>query len=199
MPVENSWPTVRLLRNGEPLLSTHIPSDVATHSGLEGGLEQLALRYRLPLRRFFERRLRAGADPDDLVQEVFVRLVRQGHTQAIQHLDGYVFQVAANVLRDYLRRCAVRADELNHAQLADQELEGGFPPERVLLGQEAVEHLMAALHQLPDKTQAIFALYHFDSVSQVDIARRLSMPLSTVEKHMARANAHLLACLRKPE
>jgi RNA polymerase sigma-70 factor (ECF subfamily) len=151
------------------------------------------------LRRFFERRLKAGADPDDLVQEVFVRLARQGHAETIQHLDGYVFQVAANVLRDYLRRCAVRAHELNHVQLADQELEGGFSPERVLLGQEAVEHLIAALHQLPEKTQAIFALYHFESVPQVEIAQRLHMPLSTVEKHMARANAHLLACLREPE
>jgi DNA-directed RNA polymerase specialized sigma24 family protein len=38
----------------------------------------------------------------------------------------------------------------------------------------------------------IFSLYHFDSVPQVEIARRLSMSLSTVEKHMSRANAHLL-------
>jgi RNA polymerase sigma-70 factor (ECF subfamily) len=162
-------------------------------------LEQLVRRYRLPLRRFFERRLKAGADPDDLVQDVFVRLARQGHTEAIQHLDGYVFQIAANVLRDYLRRRAVRAEELNHTQLGDQDLEAGFSPERVLLGQEAVERLIAALHQLPEKTQAIFALYHFESVSQVHIAQRLGMPLSTVEKHMARANAHLLACLRTPE
>jgi DNA-directed RNA polymerase specialized sigma24 family protein len=34
----------------------------------------LEARYRLPLRRFFERRLRNNPDPDDLVQEVFLRL-----------------------------------------------------------------------------------------------------------------------------
>jgi RNA polymerase sigma factor (sigma-70 family) len=152
----------------------------------------LAARYRLPLRRFFNRRLKNSPDPDDLVQEVFLRLVRQGSTNDIQSLDGYVFQVAANVLRDYARRWTVRAEEAQYAQLDDTELEGGFSPERVLLGKEALEALIAALQELPERTAVIFSLYHFDSVPQVEIARRLSMSLSTVEKHMSRANAHLL-------
>jgi RNA polymerase sigma-70 factor (ECF subfamily) len=161
----------------------------------EHGLQQLSARFRLPLRRFFERRLRNSPDPDDLVQEVFVRLVRQGTMSAIQHLDGYVFQVAANVLRDHARRWAVRAEEANHAQLEDIEIEGGFSPERVLLGEEALQRMVAALHELPEKTQAIFALYHIESVSQVEIARRLNLSVSTIEKHMGRANAHLLGRL----
>jgi RNA polymerase sigma-70 factor (ECF subfamily) len=149
----------------------------------------------LPLLRFFERRLRYSPDPDDLVQEVFVRLMRQGNMGAVQQLDGYVFQVAANVLRDHSRRWSVRAEEAHHAQIEDVDPEGGFSPERVLLGQEAMERLIAALQELPEKTQVIFALYHFESVPQVDVARRLKMSVSTIEKHMSRANAHLLARL----
>jgi DNA-directed RNA polymerase specialized sigma24 family protein len=91
----------------------------------------------LPLKRFFERRLKSNPDPDDLVQEVFLRLVRQGTTDGIKFLDAYVFQVAANVLRDHARRWNVRAEEANYAQLDDFEFEGGFSPERVLLGKEA--------------------------------------------------------------
>ncbi len=161
--------------------------------------KQLEARYRLPLRRFFERRLRSRPDPDDLVQEVFLRLLRQSARTDIQFLDGYVFQVAANVLRDHARRWAVRADEAQYAQLDEAEIEGGFSPERLLLGKEALERLIAALQELPEKTAVIFSLYHFDSVPQVEIARRLGMPISTVEKHMSRANAHLLARLGRPE
>jgi len=157
------------------------------------GLEQLAARYRLPLRRFFERRLRHSPDPDDLVQEVFVRLVRQGNMNAVQHLDGYVFQIAANVLRDHARRWSIRAEEARAVQIEEVDPEGGFSPERVLLGKEALEQLIGALQEMPEKTQIIFALYHFETVPQVDIARRLKIPISTVEKHMSRANAHLLA------
>jgi RNA polymerase sigma factor (sigma-70 family) len=163
------------------------------------GLQELASRYRKPLRRFFERRVQRRPDSDDLVQEVFVRLVRQGNIGAIEHLDSYVFQVAANVLRDHARRWAVRSEEVHHTLLDDDTLEGGFSPERVLLGAEALENLISALYALPEKTRIVFTLYHFESVPQVEIARRLRMPLSTLEKHMSRANLHLLEHLGQPD
>jgi RNA polymerase sigma factor (sigma-70 family) len=135
--------------------------------------------------------MRLNPDPDDLVQEVFVRLVRHSGIEAIEHLDGYVFKVAANVLRDHARRWNLRANEANHAQLDDETLEGGFSPERVLLGEEALQRLIAALYELPEMTRVIFTLYHFESISQIDIGRRLGLATSTVEKHMSRANLHL--------
>lgn len=162
-------------------------------------LERLSARYRGPLRRFFERRLEASPDPEDLVQEVFIRLLRQEHIGDVHNLDGYVFQVAANVLRDHAKRWSIRREEANHATLDGDSLEGGFTPERVLSGQESLERLIAALYELPPRTQAIFTLYHFEGVTQVDIARRLNMPISTVEKHMSRANRHLLAHVRSRE
>lgn len=162
-------------------------------------LERLSARYRGPLRRFFERRLEASPDPEDLVQEVFIRLLRQDHIGDVHNLDGYVFQVAANVLRDHAKRWSIRREEANHATLDGDSLEGGFTPERVLSGQESLERLIAALYELPPRTQAIFTLYHFEGVTQVDIARRLNMPISTVEKHMSRANRHLLAHVRSRE
>jgi RNA polymerase sigma factor (sigma-70 family) len=98
------------------------------------GLDQLAARYRTPLRRFFERRLRLNPDPEDLVQEVFVRLIRQAELTDVNSLDAYVFQVAANVLRDHARRWSLREAESNHLQLDDQEIPGGHSPERIVLG-----------------------------------------------------------------
>lgn len=157
--------------------------------------ERLSIRYRIPLRRFFERRLKASPDAEDLVQEVFIRLIRQEHIDGVRNFDGYVFQVAANVLRDHARRWSVREQEANPVSVDSDDLEGGFTPERVLLGQESLERLIAALHELPAKTQAIFSFYHFEGVAQVDIARKLNMSISTVEKHMVRANRHLLAYL----
>jgi RNA polymerase sigma-70 factor (ECF subfamily) len=163
---------------------------------LEMAMEQLAHRYGTALRRFFERRLKTSRDPEDLTQEVFVRLIRQRHTEDIRHLDGYVFQTAANVLRDHLRRWSIRQGEVHHAQLEEEPIEGGFSPERIALGQEAVMRLIMALHELPATTQAVFARYHFEGIPQVEIARQFNLSTSTVERHMSRANAHILARLR---
>jgi RNA polymerase sigma-70 factor (ECF subfamily) len=53
--------------------------------------------------------------------------------------------------------------------------------------------LVAAAHELPERTLEVFTLYHLHGLSHAQIAGRLGMAISTIEKHMARANVHLLA------
>jgi RNA polymerase sigma factor (sigma-70 family) len=158
-------------------------------------LREVAEAYRGPLLRFFQRRLRPGEEADDLAQDVFARLARQD-LRRVENLQGYIFQVAANVLRDQARRASVRRivgpipDDLDPCD------EAGFSPERVLQSREAVQLMVDALHELPPKIRMVFSQYHFDGVAQVEIARRFGISTSTVEKYMARVNAHLLRRLR---
>ena len=157
----------------------------------ERKLEALAAEYRAPLTRYFQRRLRGRPDAEDLVQEVFIRLTRQDDLDTVEHLDGWIFHVAANVLRDRLRRDAIRA-EPDPPPFYEPEDEAAISPERALIGRDALERVIRALNDLPELTRAVFAQYHFDGVAQVEIARRLGVSLSTVEKHMNKAGQHLL-------
>lgn len=75
----------------------------------------------------------------------------------------------------------------------------GFTPERVLSGKREFEQLIEALAELPERTRQIFVLYHLENLRQKEIANRLGMPVSTLEKHLARANKHLLKRLGKNE
>ena len=158
-------------------------------------LEQVAAEYRSPLLRFFQRRVGPGEDADDLVQDVFSRLAAQD-LASIRNIQGYVFQVAANVLRDKARRASVRSIMSATPDGFDIEDEAGFSPERILQSREALQILVAAIYELPEKVRMVFSHYHFDGVAQVEIARRMGLSLSTVEKHMAMANSHLLLRLR---
>ena len=45
--------------------------------------------------RYFGKRIREAYDVDDLVQEVFIRLVRQVAIESVQQIDSYVFQTAS--------------------------------------------------------------------------------------------------------
>ena len=65
-------------------------------------------------------------------------------------------------------------------------------PERVLMDKQALNQLIQGLYALPERTRHIFVLYHFENIRQTEIAARFDMPISTVEKHMARANNQLL-------
>jgi RNA polymerase sigma factor (sigma-70 family) len=158
-------------------------------------LDALSQRLRRPLRRFFEKRLGSQhAEIEDLVQEVFVRLAASREIRPGDRLDGYVFRTAVNLLHDYRRR-RIRRDANAHEPF-DEALHGGasdgVTPERKVLGAEAIERLVAALYGLPERTRNVWVLYHFEDMRHAEIASRLGMAQSTVEKHMSRANAHLL-------
>ena len=162
-------------------------------------LEEWSRRYRPALLSFFQRRMPPGADREDLVQEVFLRLARQDLT-AIANVEGYLFQAAANVLKDWRRRGARRAADAHEPVEEDLPAEVDFSPERVLLGKDAVAELIAALEALPERTRAVFLLYHFDQLPQAEIARRLGIAVRTVENNMAKAHAHIAALMleRRP-
>jgi RNA polymerase sigma factor (sigma-70 family) len=157
-------------------------------------IEKLSQRLRVPLRRFFEKRLGRTAEIEDLVQEVFLRLARNKQLLPGERIDGYVFQIAVNLLRDRHRRLEAR--DAHAHEPYEEALHGGaaaaVTPEREVLGQEAIERLIAALYGLPERTRSVWVLYHFEDLPHAEIGRCLGMAQSTVEKHISRANAHLL-------
>ena len=161
-------------------------------------LDRWSRRYRTALLSFYQRRMPPGADREDLVQEVFLRLARREDLAGVENIDGYLFHAAANVLTDW-RRKQVTHRAAAHGELPDGLEDVGFSAERVLIGKETVRSLVAALGALPERTRAVFMLYHFQGLSHADIARRLGIAIRTVEDHMARANTHLLRVMgRQP-
>lgn len=148
---------------------------------------------RASLVSYFRRRVRDAAEVDDLVQEVFLRLVVRGGVERIDHVQGYIFQTAASVLADRHRRRVVRRAE-DHLPF-DPEAHGGsdFDAERQLIGRERLRAASVALMALPERTRAIFLLRRLDGFRYADIAARLGISVSAVEKHMLRAVQHLMA------
>ena len=57
-----------------------------------------------PLRAFLVRRVPPGVDADDLLQEVFLRVIKHlGSLRATDRPEAWLFQIARNALRDSLR------------------------------------------------------------------------------------------------
>lgn len=158
-------------------------------------LDEWSRRYRPALLRFFQRRMPSAGDREDLVQEVFLRLAKREDLGSIEHVEGYLFQAAGNVLKDWRRQGMRHAADAHEAIDEDIPAEVDFSPERVLLGRDAINTLIAALETLPERTRAVFVLYHFDNLPQAQIARRLGIAVRTVENNMAKAHAHIAAVM----
>jgi RNA polymerase sigma-70 factor (ECF subfamily) len=154
-----------------------------------------------PVRRwltgYFRRRVRDDDEVEDLVQDVFARIVARDSEEAVGHLGGYVLRTASSVLADRARRRAVRHSELQVALDPDRHGDDELDPERVLSGKEDLHAVTAALLSLPERTRTVFVLRRLEGQRHAEIARHLGISVSAVEKHMVRAIRHLSAEMEK--
>lgn len=153
-------------------------------------LDGLARRYYAPLASFFRKRTRNATEVQDLVQQVFLRLAQSREMGEMHNPDAYIFQTAANTLRDHYRHLAVRNRYLNETRaVADVDSEASS--ERIVLGRESLARLADALRLLPERTRDILTLRCFEGLKVSEIARLQNVSVRCVEKNIAKALAAL--------
>jgi RNA polymerase sigma factor (sigma-70 family) len=181
--------------------SAPIPSDAATldSEGLHAGpqWDRMTWQYSKALQRFFANRVSNPSDVGDLVQKVFVRVLQRAQGGPIEHVQHYLFQVAANVLADEYRRAKSRhEDEHDSYDESVHQLRSDLSPERILLGEEALARVMRAIQQLPETTRDVYVLRIRQEREFPQIARMLGISERGAQRHMARALQFLEAVLK---
>jgi RNA polymerase sigma factor (sigma-70 family) len=139
------------------------------------------------LLRWFRRRVGNPADVEDLVQDVFTRMVAREGAEPIEHLGGYVLKTAASVLADSTRSRSARGAGLHVSLDTDLHGQEEADPLRILGGKQELNAATASLLSLPERTRTVFVLRRLEGQRYRDIATRLGISVSAVEKHMVRA------------
>jgi RNA polymerase sigma factor (sigma-70 family) len=144
------------------------------------------------LRRFLGSRLRHGAaDVEDLVQEVFLRLLRIDRHETIRSSESYLFMVAFHVLHQHLMRRAAVPEAVEISALIN-EMEA--PPQMDPLAQaemqQRLQDLQSVLQQLPAKAQAVLLLHRRDGYSLEEIGQLLGFSRANAAKYLSKALLH---------
>ena len=143
--------------------------------------------YKLPLRNYFLRRVNSAEEAEDLVQEVFLRLLKRNVSDQIDSLDSYLFRVAANTYKDYLRYHAIRGKG-QHCSLEEApEPRSELSAERVLIAKQSLNQLTKELDKLPERTRDIFVMRAIQNRPYAEIAELMDLSTRAVEKHTAKA------------
>ncbi len=156
------------------------------------------LPHEPDVRRWLARRVRGLPDchVDEIVQEAYARLWSAG-ADRIMNPRAYFFVTARHVVGEVLRRSRVVAIET----IADIETlniaDGDIGPERRLSGREEVERMRLVLEQLPPKCRQAFELRKFEELSHRQIAERMQVSESTVEKHLVKALKFVLQHMKE--
>lgn len=143
--------------------------------------------YKLPLCNYFLRRVNNTEEAEDLVQEVFLRLLKRNVSDRIDSLDFYIFGVAANTYKDYLRYHAIRGKG-KHCSLEEvPEPRSDISEERIIMARQSLDHLEKALGKLPERTRDIFVMRAIQNRPYTEIAKLMDLSTRAVEKHTAKA------------
>jgi len=151
------------------------------------GRPDLLLAEHAPaLRNFLGARCRDDELTAELLQEVAARLVA-----AAPRLDvngnprGYLFRVAANVWRDYLRRELVRRRAFN--EMRDGERTPPPASDERVLERDLATAVRRVVDALPAAQREVVTLRHGAGLTFREIAERLGRPLGTVLTQMRAA------------
>jgi len=139
------------------------------------------------LTRYFRRRVQNIAEIEDMVQDVFARMVARDSTEPVEHLGGYVLKTASSVFADWVRRRSSHAANLHVSFEPELHGEEEVDPVRILGGKEELQAATLVLLRLPERTRTVFILRRLEGQRFQDIAAHLGISLSAVEKHMVRA------------
>lgn len=144
------------------------------------------------LRRFLASRLRHGAaDVEDLVQEVFLRLLRIDHHETIRSSESYLYTVAFHVLHQHLlRRAAVPEAVEITALINEMESAPQDDPAAQVEMQQQLRDLQGALQQLPVKAQAVLLLHRRDGYTLEEIGEQLGFSRANAAKYLSKALLH---------
>jgi len=140
-------------------------------------------------------------DAEELMQEVFVRLVRMiAQYEHDGRFEAWLFRVAANLARDRARRktAGPRFVPLQGSVKDGASAEAGPlgayldlsspPPDAPMLLGEEVDRLQSALAQIPTVEREVIMLRHFGDLTFSEIAKAMNTPLGTA---LARAHRGL--------
>jgi RNA polymerase sigma factor (sigma-70 family) len=154
-------------------------------------VERLFAGNRTALLSFFRRFVREPSDARDLAQEVYLRMLRVRDAGTIQNPEGYLFTVAANLVKE--RRALQRRQQLE-VDSADQDVQV-YLSEVTNVDSEIdhavrVRRLREVLKQLPPKGQAVIMLQYMHGLSHKEIAERIGISPRMVKKYLAKGIAH---------
>jgi RNA polymerase sigma factor (sigma-70 family) len=155
-------------------------------------LDRLFAELRRDLMGYLQRKGLSPEDAEDVVQEAFVRFHRAGHDMSGADARPLLFVIARHLQMDRWKsagRKGVRGtDDIHSLEAGPRAVACDAPSaDQHVIGRENLAAAAAVIRALPKSTREAFLLHRFEDMTYRQIATRLGVSVSMVEKHIAEA------------
>lgn len=159
---------------------------------------ELYRRFRAPLRRFVGKLAWEKDEADEIVQEVWLAVIRGARSyRPTAKFTTFLFSIAHRRLQDHWRSRGRRANAFTAANTAvepdEVAVDGADVPEDWAAHAELQNALMAAIGRLPPPQRAVFLLKAEADLSLEEIAAATGAGIETTKSRMRYAVARLRA------
>ena len=163
-------------------------------------ISEVVKREQSRLRNFIRRRVPDPLDAEDILQDVFYRLVEANRLlMPIEHVTGWLFRVARNRITDLFRK--QEPENFSEIDVTDEDdelsqFEDLLPspdagPEALYARNLLLDEFERALAKLPKDQREVFVAYEFEGRSFKEIAEETGVSLNTLLSRKRYAVLHL--------
>ncbi len=191
------------------------PTDEALLSRYRRGdaeaFRTLVRRHQRALYNFALRQVRAPAVAEDIVQDVFVRIVQNVETfKEESRFSTWAYTIARNLCIDHLRKRVHRRHasldasgdgkgEGEGTPLGERIAGGGAGADRTAIGKQLQGHLASAVEALPEDQREVFLMRQVGELPFKEIAEIVGVSENTVKSRMRYALERLQTALAEFE
>jgi len=167
-------------------------------------ISEVVRRERSRLLNFIRRRVPDPGDAEDVLQEVFYRLVEANRLLIpIERITGWLFQVARNRITDLFRK--KEPENFSEIQVEDEDglnFEDLLPspdagPEAEFARHVLLEEWKRALNELPKDQREVFVAHELEGRSFKELAAETGVSVNTLLSRKRYAVLHLRESMRR--
>jgi RNA polymerase sigma factor (sigma-70 family) len=169
-------------------------------------ISEVVKREQSRLSNFIRRRVPDPLDAEDILQDVFYRLVEANRLlMPIEHVTGWLFRVARNRITDLFRK--KEPETFSEIELADKggellQFEDLLPspdagPEALYARNVLLDELELALDELPEEQREVFVAHEFDGRSFKELSAETGVSVNTLLSRKRYAVLHLRERLQR--
>jgi RNA polymerase sigma factor (sigma-70 family) len=169
-------------------------------------ISEVVKREQSRLRNFIRRRVPDPLDAEDILQDVFYRLVEANRLlMPIEHVTGWLFRVARNRITDLFRK--KEPENFSEIESPDEEdeslqFEDLLPspdagPEALYARNVLLAELQRAVAELPKEQREVFVAHEFDGRSFKELSAESGVSVNTLLSRKRYAVLHLRERLQR--
>jgi RNA polymerase sigma factor (sigma-70 family) len=163
-------------------------------------ISEIVAEQRARLGNFIRRRVPDPHDAEDILQDVFFKLVEANRLlMPIEHVTGWLFRVARNRIIDLFRKkkpetfsdAAVAYEDGELLKIEDLLPSPDAGPEVLYIHHALLEELELAVDELPEEQRKVFVAHELEGRSFKEIAAETGVSINTLLSRKRYAVLHL--------